>query len=378
MVKKNFFRFFSSGYKFLVIFIGVFLAGSPDTASQVLKDTASLRLVKLTVDQIYNMRFNDADATCKIISQRYPDHPVVFLLRGMITYWKYFPLLSGTEASRSFENNMRMCIAGCEDFKPEDEAEFLLADMCARGSLLAFYAGNDLRSKLLTLARSSYRHLRRSFAFTGTFPDFFFFTGLYNYYREAYPDAHPVYRPLFAVFPRGNREKGMEELRTAFNESIFLKAEASTFLSSNYKYFENDFVNASFFSKTIYNEYSRNMVYRLNCIEDLLLTGRYDEAEKLILSPGSKTNNVYFQSQLAILRGILNEKKYHDLERAEQEYLTGAQNISVFSNYGKQYAAYALFGLSRISGIHNDSRNQRIYRKKALDLADFETVNFDD
>jgi hypothetical protein len=204
--------------------------------AQVLNDQVSLDLVKTTVDQIYNMRFSDATETTNQLSKNHPGHPVIFLLRGMIIYWEGFPLLAGSEKSREFEKQMRLCIDRSQKYEPENEPEFLLTNLCARGSLLAFYAGNDLPSKAFSLGRTTYRHLRHAFKFTDTFPDFLFFTGLYNYYREAYAEAHPVYRPLMGFFPRGDREKGMQELRTAFRKSIFLKAEASTFLSSNYKF----------------------------------------------------------------------------------------------------------------------------------------------
>jgi hypothetical protein len=373
------FSLFSTVLKYVVFSVSMFLLTFFNRLdAQVLKDTATLNLVKLTVHQMYDMRFSDARETCNKISKKYPEHPVIFLLRGMIIYWENYPLMSGSGAGWDFEDQMYLCMEKCENYELENEAEFLLANLCARGSLLAYYVGNDLNSKVFSLGRTSYRYLRRSFEFTGSFPDFYFFTGLYNYYREAYADAHPVYKPLLAVFPRGNRVKGMNELRRAFKESIFLKAEAATFLSSNYKYFENDFENASYFSRAIYNEYPMNTVYLLNCIEDLLLTGKHDEAENLIKSRHSKTDNRYYQAQLMILTGILNEKKYHDMSKAWQEYSAGAENISPYGDYGNQYAAYAWFGLSRISGFNNNTHNQRVYRRKALDLTDFGNVNFDE
>lgn len=347
------------------------------TEAQVLKDTAALRLVKKVVDHIYDMRFSNAEDITSSISKKYPDHPVIYLLSGMIIYWENYPLLSGSAAGQGFEEQMRICIEKCEDYNSENEAEFLLANLCARGSLLAYYAGNDLSSRAFSLGRTTYRYLRRSFKHTGTFPDFLFFTGLYNYYREAYPDAHPVYRPIFAIFPGGDRVKGMNQLRKAFMESIFLRAEASTFLSSNYKYFENNYEMASYFSKAIFKEYPANIVYRINCIEDLLLTGKYNEAERLINTTSVESISRYYQAQMMILRAVLNEKKYSDLEKASRQYSDGAQKISEFGNYGDQYAAYAYFGMSRISGSFNDRHNQRLYRRRALDLTDFPNVNFD-
>jgi hypothetical protein len=360
--------------KYPFFFMFLIMRTSPLDA-QVLNDPVSLNLVKTTVDQIYNMRFKDASETTKQLSKNHPDHPVIFLLRGMIIYWEGFPLMAGSEKSRDFEKQMRLCIEKSHDFEPENEPEFLLTNLCARGSMLAFYAGNDLPSKAFSLGRTTYRHLRHAFEFTNTFPDFLFFTGLYNYYREAYPEAHPAYRPLMRFFPRGDREKGMQELRTAFRKSIFLKAEASTFLSSNYKYFENDFTNASYFSKLIYEDFPGNIVYRINCIEDLLLIQKYEAAQKLISSTSTETGNRYYNAQIMILNAILAEKN-NDLNRAEEDYRNGIKIISEFKKYGDQYSAYAYFGLSRISASRKDSHNQRVFRRRALDLTNFDHVNF--
>jgi hypothetical protein len=368
---------FQFRYKFFVILLIVSLLGVSRLEAQVLKDTSSLNLIKNAVTQIYSARYRDAELTCNIIGKKYPDHPVVFLLKGMIIYWENYPLMSATDASRGFEDQMRLCIDKSEDYDIENEAEFLLASLCARGSLLAYYVGNDLQSKVFALGRTSYRYLRRSFEFSGIFPDFYFFTGLYNYYREAYPEANPVYKPLFTVFPRGDRVRGLYQLRIAFKESIFLKAEASTFLSSIYKYYENNFGDASYFSRAIYKDYPLNLVYRLNTIEDLLLREQYDEAEKLIEYPVSKTNNGYYIAQLMIFRGILYEKKYHDMVKAGKEYSAGIDSISEYGNYGEQHAAYAYFGLSRISGFNKDEHNQRAYRRKALNMTSFGNISFD-
>jgi hypothetical protein len=183
---------------------------------------------------------------------------------------------------------------------------------------------------------------------------------------------------VYFLFPSGDRIKGLQELQIAFERSIFLKAEASSYLSSGYKYFENEFSRASYFSKTLYNEYRQNFIYKARCIEDLLLNGKYDEAEKLIVQAKSTTNNRFYQALITIFNGIVDEKKYHDLKRAEQEYSAGAKEISSFGNYGSQYEAYAYFGLSRLSAINNDRHNQKFYRRKALELTDFGNVNFDE
>jgi hypothetical protein len=366
--------------KIFIRYLPLLLCLSAGTLNaQILKDTASLDLIKKGVDYIYNLQFDKAGEVYSKISQSYPGHPVVYLLKGMITYWENYPLISSSPAHGSYENDMHTCIELCEKKSyPADEAEYLLADLCARGMLLLFYADNDLSMEVFPLATSSYRYIRQAFNFPYVYSDFFFFTGLYNYYREAYPDAHPVYKALAFLFPKGNKAKGLKELQTAARNSIVLKAESSSFLSDICISYENDSQQASFYSKSLHDLYPDNIQYLAAYIKNLLLIKQYDEAESLIKSSDSKITNSYYQAQLSIFNGILQEKKYHDYKQAQEYYTKGAKDISLFGEFGNEFAAYAYFGMSRICEVNGDKHCKKIYRKRALDLANFKKVNFDD
>ena len=114
-----------------------------------------------------------------------------------MTYWENFPLLNTCPAKDSFEEDLRQCIKIAEkNSYPEHEAEYLLANLCARGFLLMYYSDNNLVMEVIPLATSTYKYMRRSFDFTSVCTDLYYFTGVYNYYRDAYPKAYPVYKPL--------------------------------------------------------------------------------------------------------------------------------------------------------------------------------------
>ena len=104
---------------------------------------------------------------------------------------------------------------------------------------------------------------------------------------------------------------------------------------------------------------------------------QYDEAEKLMLTPPGEGGNKFYQAQLLIFKGILQEKKYHDNKLAQQFYDKGIRDISYFGAYGNEFAAYAYFGLSRISLANGEKQTSKIYRRMALKLADFKKNNFD-
>ena len=347
--------------------------------AQMLRDTTMLGLIKRGVDYVYNAQFDQANEVYMKIKQSYPNHPIPYLFRGLITYWENYPLLPSSPVRQSYEKDMLTCIRLCEKkIHKIDEAEYLITNLGARGMLLLFYADNEISMEVFSLASSTYQYVRRSFDFTGTYQDFYFITGLYKYYREAYPEAHPIYKTLAFLFPKGDRVEGLKELRLAASYAILLKAEAYSFLSGIYISFENNFQQAYYYSKSLHELYPQNIQYLAVYIKNLLLTKRYDEAEKIIKTSRSTHQNNYFQAQLTILEGILYEKKYQNLQLAQTYYLNGIRDAAPYGVFAGEYRAYAYFGLSRISAVNNEMQMKKKYRKQALDQATFENVNFDD
>jgi hypothetical protein len=366
-------------FKILVCLTGLSVyTCSFSVEAQLLRDSTILNLVKKDIDCIYNLQFTKArDLYTKIISA-YPEHPVGYLIRGMITYWENYPLLNSSPSKASFEEDLRQCIKAAEkDISTDNEAEFLLANLCARGFLLMYYSDNNIVMEVIPLASSSYKYMRQSFDFTSVCTDLYYFTGVYNYYIEAYPKAYPVYKPLTLMFPSGDMKEGLNQLKKAASESVVLRAESAFILTYIYENFENNFIQAHTYSLALHEHYPENLRFLASYIKNLLLQKRYDEADKIIESPATKKTNTYFRAQLQIFKGILAEKKYLDDNAAEQYYNQGIREISPFGEYGSEYAAYGYFGLSRISEAEGEKNASQLYRKEAIRLADFKKINFD-
>jgi hypothetical protein len=353
----------------------IFMSVIQVSEGQVLKDSTSLRLLRQGVDEIYNMRFDKADELYKTLNSSYPDHPVVMLFKGIILYWENYPMIPSTQQSIEFENILKKCIREIEKTPSRDEAESLLANLCARGLLLTYYSDNDLTSRIRHLTFDTYKYIRRSFRYTDTYPDFFYFTGLYNYYREAYPELHPIYKPLALLFPKGNKQLGLKQLNMASENSIFLKAESASVLAYISAYFENDMQLAAEFGRILHERYPLNIRYTTTYIRDLLLIKKYDEAEKLMGTMSHQSP--YYKATSCILNGIIMEKKYNDYKAAQDYYNEGTALLDGFGLYGNEFKAYGYFGLSRLSALNNDTKNQKLYRKKALDLSDSGDISFD-
>ena len=364
--------------KLMICIVLPILFGNSATNAQLLEDSSTLNQVKKNIDYIYNQQFNNANEIFLKIQKSYPGHPVIYLLRGLQTYWINYPMLATSPARTSFEKDLRQCIQLSKKNKnPKCDAEYLLYNLCARGMLLKFYDDNSLTSNVIPLASSTYVHLSSSFKFTNGCTDLYYYTGVYNYYREAYPNAYPIYKSLLFLFPHGNIKTGLKEIHNAALNAVVLRAESYFILTWIYLNFENNYFKAIKYSKSLHEMYPNNILYMATYIKNLLLIKQYDEAETEINVSLKVSDNKYLQQQLIIFKGILQEKKYHDNKLAKQYYTLGINNISSFGGYGNEYASYAYFGLSRISYIKNETSTGKQFREKAMKLAAFKNNNFD-
>ena len=367
------------GLRSIIVFTGIStILNTVPVNAQILQDTIALNLVTKDIDYIYSLQFNDAREVYTRITKLYPDHPIVFLLKGIMTYWENYPLLRTSSSHTAFEDDMHQCIRLSEmNTNSGHEAEYLLADLCASGMLLMYYDDNDLIMEVLHLTRNTYTQLRHAFDLTAECTDLYYFTGLYNYYREGYQRIFPAYRPILHLFPAGDMALGVKELQTSAIHSVVLSPESYSLLSSIYLNYENKFSESLFYCRTLHDRYPANEFYLINYIKNLLLLKQYGDAEKLLKTSSENVGNKYFQAQLEILQGILLEKQYYDFKQAQEYYDQGIRDISTFGKYGNEFAAYAYFGLSRISESDIDKNKSITYRKEALKLATFKKINFD-
>jgi len=355
------------------------LTGTFCVNAQVLQDTLAVNRIRSGIDEMYSLEFNKANELFYEVSRLYPDHPVNYLLRGLITYWKNYPLVSTSPARDIFEEDLRKCIQLSEKkpYSTQYEAESLLANICARGLLALFYSDNGLVMNVIPLVTGSYKYLMRSFDFVSTHSDLYYFTGLYNYYREAYPKIHPVYRTLASLFPSGDMLKGLNELTKATEQAIFLRAESYLILSWIYTGYENNYLKASEYSRTLSEMYPENLYFRALHIKNLLLLNEYDQADNLIKSYPSDSIKTYFDGQSLVFRGIVQEKKDKNYYLAKQFYEEGIDILSLYGDHGDEFCGYAYFGLSRICDHNGDKTGKKSYRRKGSDLVSFKKINFD-
>lgn len=323
------------------------------TYSQLLQDTASVGLIRRGIAHIYNLEFKEAEDILSDIITKYPEHPATYLYKAIIIYYQNYPLTPSNSFFKNFELQLRASMRICEakhDWL--NDPEILLIDFCSRGLLMLCYSENGMNNEVMPIALTSYKCVRKSFQYKSVYPDFCYLTGLYNYYREAYPDRHPFYKAIALLFPHGDKENGLKDLKYAAENAILLKAEAYSILSWIYAYYENNSSEGLKYSEAISEKYPSNLLFRGELIRNLLFNKNYEEAEKII-SQSEKVQHQFFQGQLSLFKGFIQEKKYLNYGQAGKYYDEGISTMKVFGARGKDNTDFGTEGLKRIKVLQD-------------------------
>jgi hypothetical protein len=366
---------YRTGFLFLLLVVGKAFAQQPVFTDNQLKEN-----IRLGVEYTYNYEFEKSERIYKMLVRERPNHPAAPIYYAMMLNWEYFPLTTTSPKSDEFVDSLLKSITICEKMlkKNEDNKEGIFFDLVARLMLMQYYADNDISKKVISHISPAYKMIREGFAYKEEINDFYYSTGIYNYYREAYPEAYPKYKTVAFFFPKGDKKLGLEQLDLAGRQSIFLGAEAISFLSYIYMYFERDNTNALKYSNLLHLQYPDNPLYLSNLIQQLLIVRQYDEAGTYLtrLSEGARENK-YFEMLYLIFTGIIEEKKNENLDASEKLYIDAISISKSYGNLANDQVSFAYYGLSRIYNQKGNVKKSKEYRKTANTLSTFREVNFD-
>ena len=261
--------------------------------------------------------------------------------------------------------------------KDENNPEAIFFHLMSRIIIMQYYADNKLSSKLIPHLGPAYKMITKGFDLTNDITDFNFSTGVYNYYREYYPKAYPVYKPVALFFPDGNAELGLKQLEQNWQDGVFLSSESLFFLTYISLYFEKDYKQALKYVKYLDEEYPNNLLYVSYNLQTLLLLNKYNKAKKEISRLESIPHeNDFFKIAAKVYYGIIYEKKDKDFIKAEKYYKEALSQLKEYGGFANSYSSFAYFGLSRIYNLKKDKKTARKYHKKAIELATYPHITF--
>lgn len=358
----------------LVLITTLLIGNQFDTNAQLLNDQSSLALVQKGLDHIYNLEFKEAGTILQQVKAKYPNHPVNYLLKAQLMYWQYLPIKDNKSKIGEYIQTLNQSLSSVEKTfgKNSKDPEAVFYTMVARGYIALMYNNQGELLKAAGEAKSAYNALTTGMKLLDKNREFYFTSGMYNYYIELYPEDHPIIKPVVIFFKDGNKALGLKQIDTASKTGVITKAEACYYLAHIYLEHESLPDKALPYSTKLVDLYPANPIFRIMYVENLLLAGNYKQARE-DLDTVQKLTTGFYPIARHVFEGILHEKAEHNDEEAQKSYLA-ALKIPHDTQYTREYHAMAYAGLARIANRDGKKSLAKSYYKKCLEKAEYKSI----
>ncbi|MEZ0611596.1 tetratricopeptide repeat protein [Fibrella sp. WM1] len=342
--------------------------------AQILNDPAAQQTVTKVLDNAYNYEFAEAGTYLRQLQTRYPQSPVVPVLRALILYWQNLPISESRTVTNQYVQQVDAAIKGVEQLiaKNENDPEAIFLGLTAHGYMAMKHNFDNESLKAVGESRKAYVYMKDGFQLMDKNVEFYFSTGLYNYYVERYPIDHPVVKPFMVFFKDGDINLGLRQMETAAKRALFTRPEANLYLAHIYVKHETNFPKAVEHLDYLVDHYPKNPIFLLRYVEALLLAGRYSEAEAALKRLKTMQHKL-LPAAIHTFEGLLAEKaEKNDAEAGRSYQAALKQPVNIAFTQEEHGLAYA--GLARIAARAGNPTQAKAYYKKALDVAEYKFV----
>ncbi len=221
------------------------------------------KIIKRGIDHIYNLEFDKANTLFKKIILKYPERPIGFFYDGMVTWWKIMIDIHNEKYDDIFSKKMDIVIDKCDQKLLRDRSDYeaLFYKSAALGFRGRLRANRKKWLKAASDAKDALPLVDRLKRIEADNHDVKFGLGIYNYYADAIPQKYPFLKPITLFLPKGDKQKGINQLIESSNKAKYASTEATYFLSKIYFGFEKDYRKANLYAKKLHNLYPKNTFF---------------------------------------------------------------------------------------------------------------------
>jgi hypothetical protein len=266
--------------------------GGVSAQNSAKKDTTHILINDLNIqlectealNNLYNFKFDAAEAGFRKLRETYHWHPLPYFLMGLIEWWKIMPNTKDESHDEVFLSYMDSTIEVGEhlyETYPEykTEAAFFLA--AAYGFKSRLYSDEERKQwrKAASTGKSALNYLEISKKKENLSIELLFGDGLYNYFAEWVPDNYPSLKPILWFFPKGDKALGLKQLKEVSYNAFYTRTEAMVWLMRILHSYENDQMRAFQISQYLYQTYPDNPFFHRYYARLLYSMGRYTETD---------------------------------------------------------------------------------------------------
>ncbi|MBC6425977.1 MAG: hypothetical protein GDA51_05815 [Ekhidna sp.] len=342
--------------------------------SQVFDEGLVQKLTKKGADHVYNAHLDSALYYADSLKTYIPTHPAVPLMKAIALIWAHIPTISD-EVFSVIERQLDSTVFLARQKDPRlKDPEMIFFAMSAYGLLAEYYADKDYTMKAVREAGRAYSLLKQGFDLTEKYPEFLFTTGLYNYFREKYPEKYPIYKPLLWFFRSGDKELGLKQLERAAEVTFLTKVETHVYLSYIYLRYEYKPEKAQQYLSRLCLLYPNNYYAKAKYLESLANPKDFNIAPIKMINDLMNHENDYYKLAGHVFLGYYEEVVNGNHLKAEIAYRKGLTFGEQISEHGEFFKGFGYLGLGRILLAAEEAEEAEVVLKKALNYPETEAI----
>ncbi len=249
--------------RFALAAFGLLVGLSGSCRCQSPGDPASDAHIRSGIDLVYNFSFDSAAVEFRSVTAAHPDHPAGYFFLAMIDWWRIVSETGNTSYDERFLSQLDKVIDLCD--KRLDTNEHDLTALFYKGGALGFqgrlYGNRGDWIKAANAGRTALPIVQETYRLAPENDDILFGMGIYNYYAEIIPEQYPFVKPFMMFFPKGDKAKGIAQLREASTKAKYADVEATYFLLQLLFNFERQYGEALPLAVRLHERYPNNTLF---------------------------------------------------------------------------------------------------------------------
>ncbi|MFZ1291877.1 MAG: tetratricopeptide repeat protein [Melioribacteraceae bacterium] len=338
-------------------------------------------LLNLGINQIYNIKFDDAEKTFSKVQKEFPKHPAGKFFDAMIVWWKIMIDQDNEEYDEIFEEKLENVIDFCDDLLDENDEN--VDAIFFKGGSLGFRGRlYSIRQKWFDAAldgKDALPLVYEAYEIDPKNEDVKLGFGIYNYYAEAIPEKYPFIKPAMIFIPKGDKKKGIEQLTTAAKKAKYAAIESKFFLLTSFYQFEEDFDKALIYAEELSKMFPNNPIFEKYVGRIYTKKNDYTQASKIFKSMMDKNENKLLGYNKSVLREAsyyvaVEQMRKNQIDLAKKNFLTCEEVSRILDKNAEEESGFlisALVYLAKINEQQGDKNNAVKINKELLRLRDY-------
>ncbi|MEB2780630.1 tol-pal system protein YbgF [Algoriphagus sp. C2-6-M1] len=365
----------------IVMILGIWLTGVSLAQAQSVEEDSMLfapskyllldkslqfRITK-AINSLYNFDFPTAERDFAVLAIQYPDHPLPEFLVALGYWWRIEVDVSNEKYDVTFVKYLDRAIDKAtvmfEADETNKEAAFFLA--AGYGFQARLYSERKSWTKAAWAGRNALKYMDLSRGEEEFNPELLLGDALFNYFSQWIPENYPLLRPIMALFPKGSKALGLQQLEQVANNAFYTRVEAQYFLFRLYASEEKEPFKALQISEYLHSKFPNNPYFHRSYARHLYAVGRWPEAveqsEEILARIEAKQSGYESNSgrYAAFFIAQFNDR-LGNREEAKKFYL---KTLSYGEESESQESGYYLHSLLQLGKMATAEKNKALAKK---------------